>query len=148
MFDRIRQPNCFGSKLSYFCRKIQVTKKGNHSILYHVFYFRWPLVVVKRSNKRSIAMCFETVTNFLFVSSLEWSQGWVPSLPLLALGFVYIGQGNIIQSVKSLIFFIAFFVSSWIILWADGVSECGLCLAGGRGCWLKGSHQVPSVSWI
>ena len=25
--------------------------------------------------------------------------------------------------------------------------EKSWCLAGGRGCWLKGLHQIPSVSW-
>ena len=36
----------------------------------------------------------------------------------------------------------------WLIVWADEVNKCGWCLAGGRGCWLKGPHQIPSVSWI
>ena len=26
------------------------------------------------------------------------------------------------------------FVSSWMIVWADGVNGCGWCLAGGMGC--------------
>ena len=26
------------------------------------------------------------------------------------------------------------FVSSWMIVWANGVNGCGWCLAGGRGC--------------
>ena len=30
----------------------------------------------------------------------------------------------------------------------DGINGCGWCLAGGRGCWLKDPHQIPSVSWI
>ena len=41
-----------------------------------------------------------------------------------------------------------FFVFFWFIVWADGINKCGWCLAGGRGCWLKGSHQIASVSWI
>ena len=41
--------------------------------------------------------------------------------------------------------FFAFFLSS---VWADGINKYGRCLvAGGRGCWLKGLHQIPSVSW-
>ena len=32
----------------------------------------------------------------------------------------------------SLIFFQNFFVSSWLIVWADGVNEYGWCLEGGR----------------
>ena len=30
----------------------------------------------------------------------------------------------------------------------DGINKYGWCLTGGRGCWLKGPHQIPSVSWI
>ena len=41
-----------------------------------------------------------------------------------------------------------FFAFFWLIAWADGINKCGWCLAGGRGCWLKGLHQIPSVSWI
>ena len=41
--------------------------------------------------------------------------------------------------------FSAFF---WLTIWADGINTCGWCLAGGRGCWLKGPHQIPNVSWI
>ena len=41
-----------------------------------------------------------------------------------------------------------FFAFLWLIVWADGINKCGWCLAGGRGCWLKGPHQIPSVSWI
>ena len=37
---------------------------------------------------------------------------------------------------------------SWLIVWADGINKCGWCLAGSRGRWLKGPHQIPSVSWI
>ena len=44
--------------------------------------------------------------------------------------------------------FSGFFVSSWMIVWVDGVNGCCRCLAGGRGCWLKGRNQVPSVIWI
>ena len=40
--------------------------------------------------------------------------------------------------------FIAFF---WLIVWVDGVNKCGWCLGGGRGSWLNGPHQIPSVSW-
>ena len=41
-----------------------------------------------------------------------------------------------------------FFAFFWLIVWADGIDKCGWCLAGGRGFWLKGLHQIPSVSWI
>ena len=36
---------------------------------------------------------------------------------------------------------------SWLIVWADGINKCGWCLAGGRGCWLKGLYQIARVSW-
>ena len=41
-----------------------------------------------------------------------------------------------------------FFAFFWLIVWVDGINKCGWCLAGGRGCWLQGPHQIPSVSWI
>ena len=42
--------------------------------------------------------------------------------------------------------FSLFFVSSWVIVWEDGINRCSWCLAGGSGCWLKGLHQIPSLS--
>ena len=45
--------------------------------------------------------------------------GFQPSLPLLALGSVYVGQGNTKQFLGSLAFFQDSFVSSWLIVWAD-----------------------------
>ena len=41
-----------------------------------------------------------------------------------------------------------FFGFFWLIVWLDVVNKCGWFLAGGRGCWLKGLHQIPIVSWI
>ena len=41
-----------------------------------------------------------------------------------------------------------FLVFFWLIVWADGINKCGWCLAGGRWCWLKGTHQIPKLSWI
>ena len=38
--------------------------------------------------------------------------------------------------------FFAFFL---LIVWAYGINKCGWCLAGGRVCWLKGPHQIPSA---
>ena len=38
-----------------------------------------------------------------------------------------------------------FFGFFWIIVWVDGINKFGWCLAGGRGCWLKGPNQIPSV---
>ena len=32
-----------------------------------------------------------------------------------------------------------FFGFFWLIVWADGINKCG---------WLKGLHQIPSLSWI
>ena len=39
-----------------------------------------------------------------------------------------------------------FFVFFRLFVWADGINKCWWCLAGGRGCWLKGRHHIPSVS--
>ena len=41
-----------------------------------------------------------------------------------------------------------FFGFFWLMVWLDVVNKCGWFLAGGRGCWLKGLHQIPIVSWI
>ena len=38
-----------------------------------------------------------------------------------------------------------FFGFFWLIVWVDGINKLGWCLAGGRGCWLKGLNQIPSV---
>ena len=39
-----------------------------------------------------------------------------------------------------------FFAFFWLIVWADGINKCGWCLPGGRGCWLKGPHPIPSLN--
>ena len=39
-----------------------------------------------------------------------------------------------------------FFAFLWLIFCTDGINKCGSCLAGDRGCWLNGPHQIPSVS--
>ena len=36
----------------------------------------------------------------------------------------------------------------WLIVWVDGINKWDWCLAGDRGYWLKGLHQIPSISWI
>ena len=41
-----------------------------------------------------------------------------------------------------------FFAFFRLIVWADGINKCAWYLPGGRGCWLKGPHQMPSVSWM
>ena len=41
-----------------------------------------------------------------------------------------------------------FFVFSWLILWADGINKYDWCLVECKGCWLKGLHRIPSVSWV
>ena len=61
---------------------------------------------------------------------------------------MYIGQGSTIWFVGSLISFLAsLFFPGWLF-WVDGINKCGWCLGGGKGCWLKGLHQIPSVSWL
>ena len=39
-----------------------------------------------------------------------------------------------------------FFVFSWFR--TDWITECSFGLAGARGCWLKGLHQMPIESWL
>ena len=88
-----------------------------------------------------------------FLLSACWSchylfKGWVESLLLLALGSVYLGQGSMIRFVGSSISFLdSLFFPGWLF-WTDITNECGWCLPGGRGSWLKGPHQIPSVSWL
>ena len=38
------------------------------------------------------------------------------------------------------------FVFFWLIVWADEINKCGWCLPGGKGCWLKGLHQIPRIT--
>ena len=76
---------------------------------------------------------------------LSWR--WVPSLPLLVLHSVYYGQGSTIWLLEGgSHFWILCF--SWLTVWADGINKWGWCLAGGRGCWLKGLHQISSARWL
>ena len=79
------------------------------------------------------------------------------SLPLLGLcskssslrpGFCVLRPRQHITICWELNLICGFFAFFWLIAWADGINKCGWCLAGGRGCWLKGPHQIPSVSWI
>ena len=64
------------------------------------------------------------------------------SLPLFGLspGFCVWLLGSWISFLNS------FFFLGWLF-WVGGISKYGWCLAGGRGCWLKSPHQIPSVSW-
>ena len=39
------------------------------------------------------------------------------------------------------------FFCGWLF-WGDGINKCGWCFALGRGCWIKGLHQIPNVSWL
>ena len=68
------------------------------------------------------------------------------SLSLLGLGsrLTFFSTGFCVRSSRQyeticgeLDLFPGFFVSSWMVVWADGVNGSGWCLAGGRACWLK-----------
>ena len=83
----------------------------------------------------------------LFLSMLMWS------LPVLGLSSKYTSLSPGFSLCRSrqfdtIWFFIWFFIFSWLITWVDGINGCGWCLTGGRGCWFKGLHQIPSVCWI
>ena len=47
-------------------------------------------------------------------------------------------------------FVVVWFINSSLLLpgfvGRDGCAKCGRCLAGGRGCLLKGPHLIPSLS--
>ena len=63
-------------------------------------------------------------------------------------GFCVHRLSSTIRFVGSLISFLGFlFLPAWLF-WASGINKCGWCFARGRGCWLKGLHQIPSVSWL
>ena len=79
------------------------------------------------------------------------------SLPLLRLGSKYtcLSPGFCVRRPRQydmicweLNFISGFFAFFWLLVWADGINKCSWYLAGGRGCWLKGMHQIPSVSCI
>ena len=74
--------------------------------------------------------------------------GLVSKSTSLSLGSVYVDQGSMIQFVGELNLISGFFALLWLIIWADGINKCAWCIAGGRRCWVKGPHQLPSVSWI
>ena len=100
--------------------------------------------------------CMMRLVFFCSLSTLF--QHVVLSLPLLGLGSKSTSlsrgfcvcrsrQYNLIG--RELNLTSGFFAFFWLIVWANGINKCGWwCLAGGRGCWLKGPHQIPSVSWI
>ena len=72
-------------------------------------------------------------------------QGWVLSHFLL----LVLLSSNLLCSCCCYFNLISgFFAFFWFIAWADGINKSGWCLAGGRGCWLKGLIQIPSVSWL
>ena len=94
----------------------------------------------------SCTICF--FLQFFSLISAFWScqylsKGWVPSLRLLDLGSVYVDQifGSRISFLCSFLFFL------WSVL-LNGINKFGWCHARGRGCWLKGWHQIPQVSSI
>ena len=41
-----------------------------------------------------------------------------------------------------------FFAFLWLSVWVDGINKCGWCLAGAKGCCLKGPNQMTGVGWI
>ena len=72
----------------------------------------------------SCTICF--FLQFFSLISVCWSchylsKGWVPSLPLLALGSVYVDQGNRIQFFGSTISFLGSLFVSWFVF------SCYLC---------------------
>ena len=67
----------------------------------------------------------------------------VPYFSMLILLLPLLGLGS-----KSTFLSPGFFVFFRLFVWVDGINKCWWCLAGGSGCWLKGRHHIPSVSWI
>ena len=103
-------------------------------------------------------MCVQVVRYDLFSSAvfLPYFSMLILSLPLLGLGSksTSLSPGFCVRRPRQydticweLNLISGFFAFFWLIVWADGINKCGWCLAGGRWCWLKGVHQIPSVSW-
>ena len=104
-------------------------------------------------------MWVQAVRYHLFSSGvfLSYFSMLILSLPLLGLGSksTSLSPGFCVRRPRQydticweLDLISGFFVFFLLIVWADGINKCGWCLAGDRGCWLKGPHQIPSVSWI
>ena len=100
---------------------------------------------------------YDTTSFLLFLIWLVFCCLIIVSPPLLGLGFksIYLSPGFCLCRPRQynsicweLHLFSGFFVSSLMIVWADGVIGSALCLAGGRGCWLMGPHKIPITSWI
>ena len=56
---------------------------------------------------------------------------------------MYTNYGMILSNLDLISWFFGF---SWF--WADWITKCGLGVAGARGCWPKGLHQIRSESWL
>ena len=111
------------------------------------------------SLRDGIPVWVQAVPNDLFSSGafLPYFSMLILSLPLLGLGSksTFLSPGFCVRRPKQydticweLNLISGFFAFFWLVVWVDGINKCGWCLAGGRGCWLKGLHQIPSVSWI
>ena len=119
------------------------------------------LALDSKSTSRSagIHMWVQAVRYDLFSSAvfLPYFSMLILAIPLLALGSkcTSLSPGFCVHRPRQydticweLNLICGFFAFFWFIIWADGINKCDWCLAGGRGCWLKGLHQIPSVSWI
>ena len=79
------------------------------------------------------------VTTYLRAGlEVYFSFPWVVCTNTKAIGYNFLGS-------ESHFWFFGFF---WLIVSADGINNCGWIFVGGWGCWLKGTHQIPSVNWI
>ena len=103
----------------------------------HVYLSKCSVLVCKSSLYYMICflLCSFFVSILLYSSCCDLSQSWISSLPILSQDSVYIGQCNKYNLICwKFDLFLGFFVSSWLIVWADGINGCGWCPEGGREC--------------
>ena len=86
---------------------------------------------------------FSKFHHFVFFWDLSYISMLILSLPLLGLsskstslspGFSVCGPRQYDTVCWELNLSFEFFAFFWLIVWAGGISKCGRCLAGGRGC--------------
>ena len=168
----------FWKRMFWYAEEHWICKFGKNFFRFETIYlgwFVWDLVGFTRASVLLVAllvlgskstslgagihMWVQAVRYDLFSSAvfLPYFSMLILSLPLLGLGSkstslspgFYVRRPRQYDTISwELNFISGFFVFFWLIAWTDGINKGGRWLAGGRGCWLKGPHQLASLSWI
>ena len=120
---------------------------------------KWEIVIIYREKKQHCQqwqVLFSNAAWFLLI--ITWTKQnrtfyiyiWLGSKSTsLSSGFCVCSRPKQYDTICWKVDLISgFFVLSWLIVWVDGINKCGWYLAGGRGSWLEGLHQIPNVSWL